>query len=132
MAFWCLHRSPLIDGGNLPENNATDLEILTNPGILHMQSTAKMPYCAFNSSNTGVQVWTAGSSARDDQQYLLVINTGETTQNVNMSWSSVGVDRSVIRVLELWSNRTLPTVMHLNVQVSPHDVAALLLTFFSS
>jgi hypothetical protein len=72
MTLWCIARSPLILGGNLPNNDDFTLALLTNDEVLAVNQNSTKNRQLFNTNNT--VAWIAdvpGSKAK----YLALFNT---------------------------------------------------------
>jgi alpha-galactosidase len=103
MSLWCITRSPLMFGGNLPENNAFTTEIITNHEVIavNQNSTGNRPVY------TGTYpVWVADIPNSSDDKYLAVFNrsaTGPTAIQVTLA--DIGVKRCLVR--DLWTHTDL-------------------------
>lgn len=72
LTLWCIARSPLILGGNLPKNDEFTLALLTNDEVLSVNQNSANNRQLFNATNT--VAWVAdvpGSNAK----YLAIFNT---------------------------------------------------------
>ncbi|MCF0198522.1 MAG: NPCBM/NEW2 domain-containing protein [Bacteroidaceae bacterium] len=72
MNLWTIFRSPLMFGGDLPQNDAFTLSLLTNRRVLdvHRYSTNNRPI----SNDNGLIVWSADDT-RNGNKYVAVFNT---------------------------------------------------------
>jgi alpha-galactosidase len=52
MSLWCIARSPLILGGNLPKNDEFTLALLTNDEVLAVNQNSANNRQLFNTNNT--------------------------------------------------------------------------------
>jgi hypothetical protein len=55
MSFWCIYRSPLMLGGNLPENRPQELRLFANSEVLAVNQQGKDPVRLYK--NNGAMVW---------------------------------------------------------------------------
>jgi alpha-galactosidase len=100
MSLWCITRSPLIFGGNLPENNAFTTGLITNSEAIavNQNSTNNRPV-----SNSSIYaVWVADIPDSGNDKYLAVFNrtsNGETFTPVALV--DIGVKKCLIR--DLWT-----------------------------
>ncbi len=72
MTLWCIARSPLILGGNLPKNDAFTLALLTNDEVLAVNQRSTNNRQLFNATNA--VAWVADVPGSRDQ-YLAIFNT---------------------------------------------------------
>ena len=80
MTLWCIGRSPLILGGNLPKNDEFTLSLLTNDEVLAVNQNSTNNKQLFNTSNQ--VAWIADVPASKDK-YLAVFNTSPAPQSRN-------------------------------------------------
>jgi alpha-galactosidase len=110
MSFWALFRSPLMLGGNLPENRAFELSLFTNDEVLAVNQQGVDPRELFRSD--GKMVWwsKARRSAdgrrstdvpRSSDVYVGLFNLSDTAQAVGVGLDSLGFSGPV-RVRDLW------------------------------
>ena len=69
MTLWCIGRSPLILGGNLPKNDDFTLSLLTNDDVLAVNQHSTGNRQLFNTNN--MVAWTANAPESKRQQVLL-------------------------------------------------------------
>src|SRR5581483_1511711 len=101
--LWCVSRSPLMFGGNLPETDAFTLSLVTNPEVLAVDQQSSE-----NRQVTGGPhaVWTtrAGRGA----WYVALFNrAAEGPAAVPVSLADLGITRASVR--DLWARRDLGT-----------------------
>jgi alpha-galactosidase len=72
MTLWCIARSPLILGGNLPNNDDFTLALLTNDEVLAVNQNSTKNRQLFNTNNT--VAWIADVPGSKDK-YLALFNT---------------------------------------------------------
>ena len=107
MTLWLIGRSPLMFGGNLPDNDEFTLSLLTNDETLVVNQKASASKQLFSRDNQ--IAWVAeipGSPAK----YLAVFNTGDTaTEEIRVNWTDVGLPKSCA-VRDLWAMTDLGKV----------------------
>jgi len=104
MTLWCISRSPLMFGGDLPSNNEWTLKLITNPLVLAVNQNSKNNKPLFEGNLTA---WTADVPDSDDK-YLAVFNrTSVDAQNVNVSLEDIDFEN--VKVTDLWSGQELGT-----------------------
>ena len=72
MTLWCIARSPLIVGANLPDNDAFTLSLLTNDEVIAVNQASSNNHQVFNSSNH--VAWVADVAGSNDR-YVALFNT---------------------------------------------------------
>ena len=113
MTLWCMMRSPLMIGGDLPQNDDFTLRLLTNPEVLAIE---KESWCAHPLRTTEEEsVWVA---PRKDGNgfYAAAFNLSDRKRRI----SAEAPDCPGETVTELWSGRRcrLPAAT-----LGPHDAA---------
>ena len=106
MTLWSVARSPMMFGGNLPDNDEFTLSLLNNDEVLAVDQKASSSKQLFA---RGAQVaWMAvlpGSPAR----YLAVFNTGDgTEEQVAVKWADLGLGPTC-KIRDLWSKSDVGT-----------------------
>ena len=104
MSLWSIARSPLMFGGNLPDNDAFTLELLTNSEVLAVNQKASASRQLFA---RGDQV--AWAAEMGNTKYLAVFNTGDTNpEQIRIDWSDLGLSGKC-NVRDLWEQKDLGT-----------------------
>ncbi len=102
MTLWCIARSPLMFGGNLPENDAFTTAAITNAEVIAVNQNSE--------NNRMIQgseypIWAADVSDSNDI-YLAVFNrTSSGPTAVSVVLNRIGVKRCAIR--DLWTHTEL-------------------------
>ncbi|MEU0551404.1 RICIN domain-containing protein [Micromonospora sp. NPDC005979] len=104
MTLWAINRAPLMWGGNLVENRASELALMTNTAVLAVDQNS-----ANNRQLTGGtrQAWTADVPGGTDR-YLALFNRESGTANVSVNLADLGIGSAT--VTDLWSGAALGTV----------------------
>lgn len=76
LSLWCIARSPLILGGNLPKNDEFTLALLTNDEVLAVNQHSTNNRQLFNTNNA--VAWVADVPASNDK-YVALFNTAPAT-----------------------------------------------------
>jgi alpha-galactosidase len=118
MSLWSIARSPLMFGGNLPDNDDFTLSLMTNDEVLAVDQKASSSRQLFANGNQ--VAWVAelpGSKAR----YVAVFNIGDTgDEQVRVNWSDLGLPAKCV-VRDLWSHKDAGTVQDGRAfEVKPH------------
>lgn len=104
MTLWSITRSPLMWGGNLVENRAAELALMTNAAVLAVDQ---------NSTNNrqlvggARQVWTADAPTGTDR-YVALFNRDSAAGDVSLNLATLGIGSAT--VTDLWSGASLGTV----------------------
>jgi alpha-galactosidase len=96
MTFWCIYRSPLLLGGNLPDNRELERRIFTNEEVLEVNQKGEDPRQLYKQD--GKMVWV--SKARKGY-YVALFNIGEKEQVVDVDFKQLGL-KGKVRVHDCW------------------------------
>ena len=80
MTLWCIARSPLILGGNLPKNDEFTLSVLTNDEVIAVNQNSANNRQLFNTNNQ--VAWVADVPGSKDK-YVALFNTSPTPAAAN-------------------------------------------------
>jgi hypothetical protein len=125
MTFWCLYQSPLMIGGNMPENRALELKLFTNDEVLAVNQKGEHPKQLYNKD--GAMVWY--SHIRGSKNiYVGLFNLGEDAKSVSVNLSELGLTGKVI-VRDLWKHQNAGTFTNnYQQQINKHGAALLMLS----
>lgn len=101
MTLWCIFRSPLMFGGNLPDNDSFTLSILTNKNVLKVLNESSNNKALFN--NAEKAAWIADGRGRKIK-YLAVFNKSIEKSNVEIDLAALGIKNSC-SITNLWSGK---------------------------
>jgi len=105
MTLWTIFRSPLMFGGNLPDNDAFTLSLITNKEVLHVLSNSIDNKPLFNNDTTAA--WTAAEKGTR-VKYLAVFNKADSTKKaVTVSLSQLGFGNKKVTIKDLWSHENI-------------------------
>ena len=118
MSLWCMMRSPLMIGGDMPENDSFTLSLLTNTDLLEI---LKSGWCAHPLRTTQDEsVWI--SPRRDGKGvWIALFNLGERKRTVAISAEEAGMPAFAGR--EVWSGKVMRKSKVLRAALAPHDAA---------
>lgn len=103
MTFWSIFKSPLMLGGNLPENREIEERLLTNEEVLAVNQHGQNPREIYNKN--GKLVWT--SSVPDDKgMYVAIFNLNENIQKISIDLTGLGF-RGIVHIRDLWKRKDL-------------------------
>lgn len=107
MTLWSIAKSPLMFGGNLPDNDAFTLDLITNREVLDVDQNSVANRQLFARGNH--VAWVAerpGSGGK----YLAVFNTGDSArEDIEIKLSDLGLPERVM-VKDLWTGMKLEDV----------------------
>ncbi len=105
MTLWCIARSPLIMGGNMPNNDEFTLALLTNDEVLAVNQNSTNNRQLFNTNNA--VAWVADGPGSKDK-YLALFNTAKAAEpgDVSVSLAEIGV-AGTAKVRDLWNHKDL-------------------------
>ena len=117
LTLWCMFRSPLMIGGDLPSSDAWTTSLLTNPEVISVDqhSTFARP----GSTSDRAAVWISRSTSAD-VQYVAVFNLTDRTSKLQYPWKELGLDGQSFKVRDLWERRDLGTARAVAVTVPAH------------
>lgn len=106
MNFWCLYRSPLMLGGNQPENRELELKLFTNEEVLAVNQNGENPKQLYKNDSSMVWVSTVNGSK---DLYVGLFNIGENTHDVAIDFKVLGLKGKVL-VRDLWKKADMGIV----------------------
>ncbi len=105
MSFWCLYRSPLMLGGNLPENRDLENNLITNAEVLAVNQNGENPKQLYK--NDSSMVWISNVKGSKDL-YVGLFNISDKAHNVNVDFSQLVIKRKVT-IRDLWKKSDVGT-----------------------
>jgi alpha-galactosidase len=104
MSLWCIARSPLIFGGDLPTSDEATVSLISNDEILAVNQKATNSRELFA---RGDQIAWISDAADSNAKYLAVFNVGEQAKaQIRVSWRELGLPAKC-RVRDLWEHHDL-------------------------
>lgn len=128
MSLWGIFKSPLMMGGNLPENDEWTLSLLTNRDYLEMHESSFGARCILNDEKNGkgTVIW---SAAGKGCRYLAVFNTRDKQKTIKADLTGILMPGVPLDALEIWSGQRLSGVKNtLSAEVEPHGARLYKLT----
>ena len=117
MTLWCIFRSPLIFGGDLPSNNPATTALITNDEVLAVDQHSIHNHQSLEQGN--IRAWVADLPDRNDH-YIAVFNLGDKSEQLNLPWNTFEVNASSAEVRDLWLKSSLGRRNGLQVELRPH------------
>jgi len=104
MTLWSIFRSPLMFGGNMPDNDAFTLSLLTNPAVLEVDQNSAHNRELF--SKGGLTAWAADVPGSKDKYLALFNTTDKGPCAVTVTGAELGVKGKFL-IRDLWAGTEL-------------------------
>jgi alpha-galactosidase len=120
MTLWSIFRSPLMIGGNMPDNDDFTVSLLTNDEMLRVnQHSINNKEISFKN---GISIWTA-DDRENQSKYVAFMNVGDLAVSVTCTPEELGVSgQSTVR--DLWKKSNVGKVSNgLTVTIPAHGAA---------
>jgi hypothetical protein len=104
MTLWAINRAPLMWGGNLAENRASELALMTNAAVLAVDQRSANNRQLVGGSH---QVWAADVPGSNDR-YVALFNRDAANASVTVDLASLGLGSAT--ATDLWTGANLGTV----------------------
>lgn len=118
MTLWTIFRSPLMFGGELRDNDAFTLSLLTNEEVMTMHRESFGARQVYRKDDK--VVWTSKGS--DQSTYVALFNIGEQQTDVNVTFDELDLNNNQITsVVDLWDKQQVSTdASELSFDLRPH------------
>lgn len=117
MTFWCIYRSPLFLGGNLPENRPFELSLFTNAEVLAVDQQGADPRLLYD--RDGMDVWYSHVQGSKDL-YVAFFNLNDVPANITVSLKDLGF-KGGVQVRDLWKREDIGVFRSsYNRVINPH------------
>ena len=118
MTLWSIGRSPLMFGGNLPDNDEFTLSLIANNEVLAVNQKATASKELFSREN---QVAWMAEMAGSPAKYLAVFNIGDAgDEEIGVKWADLGLPANCA-VRDLWAKKDLGAVQNgQTFKIAPH------------
>jgi hypothetical protein len=122
MTLWCIYRSPLMIGANLPDSDAWTTSLLTNHAVLEVDQHSRNNRLLRSSD---LPIFAADAASGRDK-YVAFFNTTGAAATVSLALGDLGVKRAV--PMDLWTGTALPMAEGtVSIALPPHGSALYLL-----
>ncbi|GGB16819.1 glycoside hydrolase family 27 protein [Puia dinghuensis] len=98
--FWCIYRSPLIIGGNLPENRDVEKRLFSNGEVVEVNQHGSNPRQVEKAD--GKMVWVSDGDA--GTKYVGLFNISDTAKEVGVDMTMLGF-RHAVMVHDCWQQQ---------------------------
>jgi alpha-galactosidase len=103
MTFWIMFRSPLMFGGNLPDNDVFTNSLITNTEVLEiLKNTSENKQVLLEGNR---KYWTAKDTT-SDAIYLAIFNLNSTQKILDVFYNKIGLD-GTYSIRDLWNKKDL-------------------------
>lgn len=120
MTLWGIFKSPLIIGGNLPDNDAFTLSLLTNSAYMNMHQNSYGAKQIFRkeTKNKGTIAWSANGKAC---KYIAVFNTDTKARKIKLDLTDVLMPDEKYHAFDIWKCEDAGDVKNsITCTVEPH------------
>lgn len=125
MTFWAIYRSPLMIGGNLPENRPAEDSLYTNAEVIAVNQHGEQPREVIADSTH--LIWISGNS-RSNSLNIAVFNLSASPAQIQVNFSALGLDGQ-IKVRDTWARKELGSFnKQISPLIGPHGAVLLKLT----
>lgn len=121
MTFWCIYRSPLMLGGNLPDNRELELKLFSNEEVLRVNQEGMRPRQLYKQN--GEMVWL--SDADGGAKYVAMFNIGDVEKEMSLEFARLGIKKAV-QIRDLWEKKESGIFKKKYTRVIPPHGAVLL------
>lgn len=121
VSLWCMFRSPLMFGGNLPQCDDFTIGLLTNKDVIEINQYSQNNKQYYKDDN--VIIWTAESTT-SDAKYVAIFNISDNDFSYNLNVSKVlGEDFKL--AIDIWSKEEIFVNSNYQIKVNAHGVRLL-------
>lgn len=117
ITLWCVFRSPLMMGGDLPHSDAATTALLTNDEVFSVDQHSSGSRAVIQTADTSV--WIA-APLHGAGQYVAVFNTTEHSEDLSYSWKQLGWTSGRYSLRDLWEHTDSKPAERLTVRLAPH------------
>jgi len=126
MTLWCIFRSPLMLGSELPKLDEQTLELLTNDEVLHLTSNSHGAIQIERDDNHAI--WLSKDN-NDNSCYVAMFNLSDESQTLSISLKELEIN-SKVSVRDLWNHEDLVLVNTvITAEVTAHGVVLYKLSY---
>ena len=104
MTFWCIYRSPLMLGGNLPDNRELEDRLFSNEEVLQVNQEGSDPRQLYKQD--GSMIWVSNAPGGD--KYVALFNISDAEKEVGVDLKQLGWKKAA-KVRDLWMQQDMGT-----------------------
>lgn len=103
MTLWGIFRSPLMMGGNMPENDEFTLSLLTNGEYMkmHRESSGAHQHCRNEKNGKGEIIWISNGKKC---KYAALFNTDDQERNIRLNLADILMPDEKYEIFDIWAN----------------------------
>lgn len=116
MSLWCMMRSPLIVGADLPKNDSFTLELLTNAEVLEIEENSHCAHSLYRNETEAAWIAPCKNGAGC---YLALFNLSEEKEEISVRLADYELEHYT-NAKELWSHSEWQPEETLRVSVAAH------------
>lgn len=120
MSLWGIFKSPLIMGGNMPENDEWTLSLLTNSEYMkmHRESTNAHQYLRNEKNGRGEIIWTSNGKKC---KYAALFNTDNKAKKLLLNLADILMPDEKYEIYDIWANKSLGCFKNtFKAEIEPH------------
>ena len=118
MTFWCLFRSPLMIGGNLPENRELEMKLITNPEVISVNQNGINPRQLLRTSS--YIVWASNMQNSEDLN-IAIFNISDKQTQIDIPLKLIGL-KGKYQLRDLWKMKDIgSTKNQISVNLKSHE-----------
>ncbi len=120
MSLWGIFRSPLMMGGNMPENDEWTLALLTNEEYIKMHKTSFGAHQHYRNEKNGRGsiIWISNGKGC---KYAALFNTKDADDTVKLDLSQILMPDENYTIYDIWNKKTLGSFKNtFKAQIPPH------------
>ena len=120
MSLWGIFGSPLIMGGNMPENDEWTLSLLTNSEYLkmHRESRGAHQYLREEKNGKGKIIWLSNGKKC---KYAALFNTSDSEKTIRLDLCDILMPDEQYSIYDIWNNKEAGCFKNsFNAVVAPH------------
>ncbi|MCB9260496.1 MAG: glycoside hydrolase family 27 protein [Ignavibacteriales bacterium] len=126
MSLWSMFKSPLMFGGNLPDNDEWTLKLISNEEVLAVNQHSKNNKEIYNKDS--IVVWSA--NPKDSKNiYLGIFNINESDTSIALKFENMNLSSNKYQIRDLWEKSDIGSYEDsINLQLNKHGAKLLLLS----
>lgn len=120
MSLWGIFRSPLMMGGNMPDNDEWTLSLLTNGEYMKMHRESKNAHQYYRNEKNGKGeiIWLANGKGC---KYTALFNTDNRERSISVSLADILMPDEKYELYDIWQSKTLGTFKNsFKAVIPPH------------
>lgn len=123
ISLWSIFRSPLMFGGNLPDNDEFTLSLITNDEVLAVNQNSQDNHEIYN--NDGIIVWSA-NKPESSNIYLAIFNRTESDTTVDLGYNELKLKKNEYSIRDLWMKKEIGNFNKtININIIKHGARLL-------